>query len=168
MSKRQDTTLYTMFYKVFNSANYYNGYEYDDGLNDLSNYIGTNKKPLECTFVSVHDIFCYVDSGPCYRQIIIPDEMPVLFSTPVQYGDDIIPRFISNKVILGDIKLWTVDNIKNLIKEGADISIANYKLVKWSLLYNFQIFYFLQDYISSLDENLWSCIIQDLESRGFL
>lgn len=158
------------FFKVLNAANYKNGYEYDDGLNDVSQFIGVDGEPFECFFTDIEHIFCYIYYGPCYREIFIPDNVPIINYKPESFSinEPLIPGFSSNKVILGDLKLWNVSNIKKLIEEGADISVCDYHIVRWALVYNFEIFYFLQNYIIDLDENLWLKILQNLQLEGFL
>lgn len=158
------------FFKVFNAANFRNGYEYETGINDLSSLIGTDGNPMKCYFTDIEHIFCYLNYGPCFREITIPDSTPIIIENgeKFQISSSYIPGWYTDKVILGDIKLWSVDSVKYLIELGADISVENYYIVQWSLMYNFEIFYYLQEYICKLDENLWTEIVVDLQNRGYL
>lgn len=158
------------FFKVLNAANYRNGYEYETGLNDLSKYIGVDGEPFQCFFTDIEHIFAYVYYGPCFREIIIPDTCGIInfYGEHMSPDSELIPGWYSDKLILGDLKLWTVDNVKWLIENGADISVENYQIVCWALNYNFEIFYFLQEYICEQSEELWNNILVDLQYKGFL
>ena len=158
------------FFKVLNAANYKNGYEYEDGLNDMSNVIGADGEPFVCFFTDIKHIFAYLDYGPCFREVFIPDNMPIIFEAGESFGPGYpyIPGYYSRKVILGEVMPWTVNNIKYLIENVADISVNKYNIVKWALMYNFEVFYYLQEYIYDKDPSIWDAIINDLQLRGFL
>lgn len=157
------------FFKVLNAANYKNGYEYEDGLNNLANFIGADNEPFNCFFTDIKHIFAYIYYGPCFREVFIPDSTAFIYEKGEEISaNSYIPGWYSDKVILGDVKLWTSENVKWLIEQGADISVENYQIVKWALMYNFEIFYFLQEYICDLSEELWTNILVDLQDRGFL
>ena len=155
------------FFKVLNAANFKNGYEYGTGINDVSNFIGLDEEPFKCFFTDIEHIFAYIYYGPCFREINT-EYCPFIFEAGEKISDDYIPGWYSDIIYLGDLKLWTVDNIKWLIENGADISVENYQIVQWALMYNFQVFYFLQEYICSKSEELWGTIMENLQERGFL
>lgn len=137
------------FFIVLNAANYIGGYEFDSGLNDPGSLI---------YFTNIANIFHFLDCGPCFRRVIIPDNIPLLIS----HND----TYMLDKVIMEDIQLWTPENIKWLIDNGANISVDDFKLFKWALKYNFEVFYFLQEYICNIDESLWSYIVEKLEKQN--
>ena len=158
------------YIKVLNAANYKNGWEYKTGLNDLRNLIGVDGKPFYCYFTDIKHVFWYLDYGPCFRFVYIPDSKEVIEELDyinLRYNIS-IPCWKSRLVQLSVVGLWRIDNIKYLIEEGADISANNFGIVQWALEHDFEIFYFLQDYICNLSEELWTNIVRDLEFRGFL
>ena len=151
------------FFKVLNAANYESGYEFHDGLNDVSKFLNLDGMNYYCFFTDIEHIFAYLDNGPCFREIQIPEGTKVQRKTL----KDNTPIYFSNKAILGPVKTFTVDTIKELISLGADISTDNYAIVRWALQNNFEVFYFLQDYISDYSDIIWFRIILDLEYRGY-
>lgn len=157
----------TIFFKVFNAANYRSGYEYQDGYNDLSKYLDLEGNPYTCYFTDIEHIFAYLNYGPCYREIIVPEDAELHSSTDIMSINP-IPEWNSNKVKLGDVKIFNLANIKDLISKGADISVENYYIVEWALMRNFEVFYFLQDYIYDFSPEIWQRILEDLQFRGFL
>lgn len=147
------------FFIILNAANYKNGYEFDDGFNDTSKF-GFNME-----FTSIYNIFAHVYSGPCYREVIIPDNLPILFFKKTENGY----LYNSDKLILGEVKIWDINNIKYLIDNGADIFAGDYALIRWSLQNNLIVFYYLQEYVCEvIGEHVWSDIIDYFIKRGIL
>lgn len=159
-----------IYYAVFNAANCISGYEVDDGIIDFTNAVDESGNPVRVNFVNVENIFAFVDCGPCFREVIVPSNSPIIETKTLQIPntDDCIEIYNSNYLELGKLFTWTAENIINLINRGADISIGNYKIVKWALLYNFEAFYFLQEYICGRSEELWGEIISKLQQEGLL
>lgn len=167
MDKTYEYISDNLFFKVFNAANYRNGYEYDDGINDLRNYIGLDNKQFYCFFTDIKNIFYYLDYGPCFRQVLIPKNIPFVYTSKDCLDKETeVKEFYSDIIELGSIMLWNTKNIKWLIENGADISANNYYIIEWSLMNNFEVFYFLQDYLG--DTEIWLNKLKELELRGFI
>ena len=158
-----------LYYAVFNAANCISGYEVDDGLVDFTNVRDELGNPVKIHFVNVENIFAFVDAGPCFREVFIPDNTSIIESSPlILPGDETIDVHNCDYLELGKLYLWTAENVINLINRGANIAVGDYKIVKWALIYNFEVFYFLQEYICARSEELWGNIIEKLRQEGLL
>lgn len=163
------------YFTVLNAANTINGYEMDDGYNDL-----TKCEPVSrIQFLPVENIFAAIHLGCCFREVILPETLPFVHESKVTIDintlipenekvNNIIDVFEIDKAYLGKIELFTPQNIIKLINAGADVSVGNYNIVRWSFINNFEIFYFLEEYICGRDDNIWNNIIEDLNRRGWL
>lgn len=154
-----------IFYKVFNAANFKNGYEYDDGVNDLRNTIRyKNGKfiPYMCCFTDIRNIFCLLDYGPCFRRVLIPSNIPFIYDNT----DNVEDQYYSDIIEVGPIMLWTAENIKKLIELGADISVRDYRIINWSFRYNFEVFYFLQNLL--YETEVWENKMEEFKLKGMI
>ena len=158
-----------LYYAVFNAANCISGYEVDDGLVDFTNVRDESGNPVKIRFVDVENIFAFIDAGPCFREVFIPDTTSIIDSTSLLLpSDETIEVYNCDYLELGKLYLWTAENVINLINRGANIAVGNYKIVKWALIYNFEVFYFLQEYICASSEELWGNIIEKLQQEVLL
>lgn len=158
-----------LYYAVFNAANCISGYEVDDGLVDFTNVSDESGNPVKISFVNVEDIFAFIDAGPCFREVFIPDTTSIIDSTLVPIKDDELIRVHKCDYLeLGKLYTWTAKNIINLINKGANITVGDYKIVRWALIYNFEVFYFLQEYICGRSESEWGYVIEKLQQEGLL
>lgn len=156
------------FFKVLNAANYRDGWEYDDGINDLRNIINSDNKPFYSYFTNIKNILYYLNYGPCFREVFIPTTVPFIYTSIDEITQfDKIEEFYFNYIKLGPIKLFNCKNIKWLIENGADISCnGTYYIIEWALMHDFETFYYLQDLIGNTEA--WKYKIEEIESRGFL
>ena len=149
------------YVKFMNAANWINSpsrlgldgaYEFDDGLND--DYEMTDIAAYT-DFVEVKDAFIQLKNNCCFREVTIPDNVPIIFHEDETY--------YASKMELGPVHIMNKDGFKWLIEHGANIEAGNYNIVNWALHNNFELFYYLEEFISSADDELWDEIIDELD-----
>jgi ankyrin repeat protein len=108
------------YYKITNEFENHHGMQYKDGLN-------TDILPFNphgtCTdggiYFSREDILAFLDYGPWIRRVTLPQGEPVYKDPgPIQ-------KWKAHRVILGEREEITLDVIKRLIQEGADVTADN-------------------------------------------
>ncbi len=119
----------TKFYKITNENETHHGLKYKTGL---------NKDPLpfnphgDCEAGGIYysdakNIFHFLSYGPWIREVILPKDARV-------YKNPGIPlKWKADKVKLGPRKKWcSVEVLKQLVKEGADIHAWNDDALRWA------------------------------------
>lgn len=158
------------YFMILNAANYIRGFEIDDGLNDFSKSKDEDGKPMTIEFVEIENIFAFIELGPCFREVYVTSDTPIItegYLVAPSTGEQ-IPGFFTRKADLGAIRTWTPQNIIDLINYGADITVADYNIVRWALRYSFEVFYFLQEYICERSEDEWDYVVNMLLERKLM
>ena len=105
------------FYKIINKEEIHHGLQYKDGLiNDPKPFKPFGNCEPGGIYFSSNDILAFVDYGCWIREVTIPEDAKVYqnLGTPEKWKADRV--FLHPRK-----KLWTVETIKKLIEEGANV-----------------------------------------------
>lgn len=114
-----------MYYKITNTNENNNGFQFVDGLNILNNDF--NKTTKSCCydgfyFTDITNIFKFLDCGIYLREVTLPTENSN-FKMIKDKSDD---KWIANMFILGKChNLFTIETFKYSIENRADIHANN-------------------------------------------
>ena len=111
-----------MYFKITNSQENHNGFQYVDGLNILIEKFNENPDHSCCTggfyFTDITNIFKFLNYGVFLREIKLPIDNPKFKMIKDKEND----KWRTNLIILGKrYDLFTVNTFKYLIKNGANI-----------------------------------------------
>ena len=117
------------FYKITNEAETHNGLKYKTGLNvdPLPFNPHGDCEPGGIYYTDARNIFHFLNYGPWIREVILPKDAQVYQNpgTPLKWKAD--------KVKLGPRHKWSsVEVLKSLIKEGADIHTNDDYVLRWA------------------------------------
>jgi len=115
------------FYKILNEEEIHCGLEYHDGLNiDPLPFNPAGDCRPGGIYFSREDILAFLGYGPWIRQVTIPKGEQI-------YENPGFPKkWKAKKVILGKRRRISLQVIKELVKEGANIHAGNDKALVWS------------------------------------
>ena len=122
-----------VYFKVTNSTENHNGFQYSNGLNVLQEKFNNDPNASCCEgglyFTNAKNIFKFLDYGLYLREIILPTDNPDFRMIKDPTGD----KWRANMIILGARhELCNVDTFKFLIDNGADIRVRNDYALTWS------------------------------------
>jgi ankyrin repeat protein len=119
-----------LFFKITNTEENHNGFQYVDGLNILDKEFEEEGScvPGGLYFTDVEHIFEFLDYGIHLREIILP------FNDPnFKCVKDEANKWRANMIILGKkYDLCSVDTFKYLISLGADFKADNNHAIEWA------------------------------------
>ena len=115
------------YYKIMNSLDVEGDFSYDLEYNDFSY---TDFKPY---FTDIKHVFAYCNSGSFVREIEIPYDGNIEKFHDKELD---IPVYSSDKIIVGlGHRLNSEGTIKYLIESGADVTVNDYAIIKWSIIH---------------------------------
>ena len=107
------------FYKITNEEERHNGMQYQDGLNvDVVKFKPHGSCLSGGIYYSREDILAFLWCGVWLREVTIPED-----ARTYEDPDSDAKKWKSDKVILGPRRKITLDVIKELVAEGADIHV---------------------------------------------
>ncbi len=119
------------WFKITNREENHHGFQYQDGLNVLTEPFNDNLYASCCTggfyFSDAHNILRFIGYGCYLREIILPTNDPEFKMMKDLSGD----KWRANKVIFGKkYDLGNVDTFKMLLQEGMLISDIDYSILR--------------------------------------
>lgn len=119
-----------MFYKITNWYENHNGFQYQDGLNVLTEPFNDNPNDSCCKgglyFTDIYNILDFVRYGCYIREVFLPYGDPDF--KMVKDPDPSNDKWRANKIILGKkYDLWEIDSLELLKNEGVNIYAKKYE-----------------------------------------
>ena len=124
-----------MYFKITNSAENHNGFQYFDGLNVLKEKFNNDPNQSCCPgglyFTDGENIFKFLNYGIYLREVTLPIENPDFKKIKDPEGD----KWRANMIILEKrYALSDIDTFKYLVENGANIHAGNDCALKWSAI----------------------------------
>ena len=131
----------TKYYKVINSIMGVPGIQtYQIGLNISEKFNIESKDGIY--FTDIKHIFSYINYGPIIAVLTIPDDVEIYrYDEMLSNDSEPTPGWFAEKVMIE--KFYdknTFYHILSLIIQGADVSCADYAVIKYALMHNKHLF----------------------------
>ena len=122
-----------MYFKITNSEEKHNGFQYVDGLNILQEEFNLDPEDSCCDgglyFTNAANIFKFLNYGIYLREVTLPTYNTNFLMLKDVCGD----KWRANMIILGNrYDLSNVDTFKFLVEHGADIHAGNDFALCWA------------------------------------
>jgi len=115
------------YYKVLNEKERHRNIQYKTGLNiDPIEFNPSGDCEPGGIYFSRKDIFAFINYGPWIRKVTLPKDAKI-YENPGKPK-----KWKADKVILGEREEITVEVIKRLINEGANLKIYNNYPLRWA------------------------------------
>ena len=115
------------FYKITNKKENHNGLQYKTGLNiDPLPWNPSGNCESGGIYFSREDIFAFINYGPWIRKVTIPEDAEV-YENPGKSK-----KWKAHKVLLGERKKISINIVRSLLEQGANIHASDDMALKWA------------------------------------